>query len=631
MTPERLGRVRAIYETALQVDSAKIDAFLEQQCGGDSECAEQVKRLLAARENIPEWLSQPLLGHAERIIDSVRPFDGKELRAYRLIKEIGHGGMGCVYLAERADGAYTKQVAVKLVRAGRDNAQIVARFQREREILASLDHPNIARLIDGGSTDDGVPYFVMEFVDGRPIHHWCDERNLNISERIALFRNVCAAVAYAHQHLVVHRDLKPGNILVTGDGTVKLLDFGIAKLLKLERVGDIEATATLLKALTPEYASPEQLRGEAISTLTDVYSLGVVLYELLTGQRPFQLQKAALSEVVRIIAEEEPTRPSEVVTRQHTPGGDHGRPPRESMRDAGDGDVNRLQKRLRGDLDSILLTTLRKEPARRYSSVEALSEDLRRHLDDLPVNAREDTFGYRAAKFVRRYSGGVTAATVIGLLSVASVATMFWESRVALDAAHDLIPAREVLVPELVLWLFVASAILAGSVFVMRARLLRAGGALAGGALMSLIRLLGLRYAHTMGWWSTRFTNDPDPVSVLSAPLLLLGYAAFVAAVLLLGWRLGRRFGWKSQVVLFAFMAGGGPFRERWVFDRFLQVIHAPFKLLPVMTDMAFWGAGLLLGYATMRLVAGPARADPLARNAAAGPDRAFSQPSENL
>ena len=202
MTPERLGRVRAIYEDALRVDPDKIDAFLEQQCEGDSECAQQVKRLLAARENIPDWLSKPLLGHAERIIESVRAFDGKELRGYRLIKEIGHGGMGCVYLAERADGAYTKQVAVKLVRAGQDNAEIVARFQREREILASLDHPNIARLIDGGSTEEGLPYFVMEFVDGRPIHEWCNAHNLNVTERIALFRNVCAAVAYAHQHLV---------------------------------------------------------------------------------------------------------------------------------------------------------------------------------------------------------------------------------------------------------------------------------------------------------------------------------------------------------------------------------------------------------------------------------------------
>jgi serine/threonine protein kinase len=631
MTPERLGRVRAVYEAALQVDSAEIETFLEQQCGGDSECAQQVKRLLAARENIPDWLSKPLLGHAAGIIDSVRAFDGKELRGYRLIREIGHGGMGCVYLAERADGAYKKQVAVKLIRAGQDNAEIVARFQREREILASLDHPNIARLIDGGSTEEGVPYFVMEFVDGRPIHQWCDQRNLGVSERIAIFRDVCAAVAYAHQHLVVHRDLKPGNILVTGDGTVKLLDFGIAKLLKQERMDELEATATLLKAMTPEYASPEQLKGESISTLTDVYSLGVVLYELLTGQRPFQLEKAAFHEVVRIIAEEEPTRPSEVVTRQPAPDGDHSGRPSESRRGAGAADLDRLRNRLRGDLDSILLTALRKEPARRYSSVEALSEDLRRHLEYLPVNAREDTFWYRAAKFVRRHSGGVTAAALVVLLSLASVVTMYWQLRVALDAARDLLPARKLVAPQLVLWAFVASAELAGAAYLVRARMLRVAGALGGGLVMAIIRMLALRNAHAMGWWSTRFKNDPDPVSVLFGPALLLGYTAAVAMALLVGWRLGRRFGWKGQVVLLAWIAVWAPLRERLIYDQFMQVMHAPLELLPVMTDIAVWATGLLLGYAAMRLVAGPAGADWLARTRLLEPDHAFRKRSDDV
>jgi serine/threonine protein kinase len=631
MTPERLGRVRAVYEAALQIEAARIDAFLQEECSGDSECEQQVKRLLAARENIPEWLSKPLLGHAERIIQSVRAFDGKELRGYRLIREIGHGGMGCVYLAERADGAYTKQVAVKLVRAGQDNSEIVTRFQREREILASLDHPNIARLIDGGCTEEGLPYFVMEFVDGRPIHQWCDERNLNVSERIALFRNVCAAVAYAHQHLVVHRDLKPGNILVTGDGTVKLLDFGIAKLLKQERIEDLEATATLFKALTPEYASPEQLKGESISTLTDVYSLGVVLYELLTGRRPFQLPKAAFHEVVRIIAEEEPTRPSEVIMREPVSEGGHARPPRESTSDADERDLDRLRKQLRGDLDSILLTALRKEPGRRYSSVDSLSEDLRRHLEYLPVNAREDTLWYRTAKFVRRHSGGVTAAAVIVLLGVAATITMFWELRVALAAARDLLPARKLIAPQLALWVCMTSAFLAAAAYVLRVRLLRVAGSLAGGLAMATIRLLGIRYAHAMGWWSTRFTNDPDPVSVFTAPVLLLVYTVAVAAFLLVGWRLGRRFGWKGPVVWFAWIVVWAPLRERLVFDKFMQVIRAPLELFPVMTDIAFWATGLLLGYTTMRLIAGPARADHFARTRLLESDHIISRRAKNL
>jgi serine/threonine protein kinase len=628
MTPERLGRIRAVYEAALRVEAAEIEAFLEQECGGDSECKQQVKGLLAAREKIPAWLSEPLLGHAGRIIDSVHAFEGKELRGYKLIREIGHGGMGSVYLAERSDGAYTKQVAVKLVRAGQDNAEIAARFQREREILASLDHPNIARLIDGGSTKEGVPYFVMEFVDGRPITQWCDEHKLNVSERIALFRKVCSTVAYAHQRLVVHRDLKPGNILVTGDGTVKLLDFGIAKVLKQERIEDLEATATLLNAMTPEYASPEQLKGESISTLTDVYSLGVVLYELLTGRRPYHLPKAAFHEVVRIIAEEEPTRPSEVVTQDQTP--DVDRAPRVTTSDVGEGNLERLRKRLLGDLDSIVLTALRKEPARRYSSVEALSEDLRRHLEHLPVNAREDTLWYRASKFAWRHFGGVIAVAVIGLVGVASTITMFWELRVALDAARGSLSPRKLVAPQLVLWLCMTSAILAGAAYAMRARLLRAAGAVAGGFMVALIRLLGLRYAYAMGWWSTRFTNDPDPASVLFSPVLLLVYTAAVAAFLLVGWRLGRRFGWKVQVVLFALLAVWAPFRERLVLDKFMKVIEAPIELLPVMTDMGFWAAGLLLGYAAMRLVAGPTGADLLARTRPLEADHAFSERSTN-
>src|SRR6516165_7028194 len=221
--------------------------------------------------------------------------------------------MGSVYLAEHADGTYHKQVAVKLIAHGSDSAAITERFQREREILACLDHPNIARLIDGGSTEEGLPYFVMEYVDGRPIHRWCDEHRLDVSQRLELFRSVCTAVQYAHQHLVVHCDLKPSNILVAQDGTIKLLDFGIGRILKPKQADGLEATLTLLAAMTPDYASPEQVRGEPLSTQTDVYSLGVVLYELLTRHRPHRVLSAAIHEIVRVISDEEPARPSDVV------------------------------------------------------------------------------------------------------------------------------------------------------------------------------------------------------------------------------------------------------------------------------------------------------------------------------
>ena len=247
--------------------------------------------------------------------------EGRILSGYTLVREIGRGGMGSVYLAERSDETFHRQVAIKLILPPAGSAQVIARFQQEREILASLDHPNIAKLLDAGVTDEGWPYFVMEFVEGRPIHRWCDERRLNISQRIELFRGVIDAVRYAHRHLVVHRDLKPGNIFVTNDGVVKLLDFGIAKVLSSTDAERAPDTVTLAGMMTPEYASPEQVKGAAITTLSDVYSLGVVLYELLTGHRPYLLLSAAVHEMARVIVEVEPARPSDVVTTSTPPSG----------------------------------------------------------------------------------------------------------------------------------------------------------------------------------------------------------------------------------------------------------------------------------------------------------------------
>jgi eukaryotic-like serine/threonine-protein kinase len=265
MTPERLGRIRTIYETAWGKDAAARETFLQRECQDDADLRKEVKHLLGARDHLPEWLAGLLLGAAGPVFDAMAKaasgMEGRHLRGYKLIREIGRGGMGTVYLAERADGTYYRQVAIKVVRAEKGNREILERFRQERDILASFDHPNIARLLDGGSTDEGLPYFVLEFVDGQPILRWCDERKLNVAQRLELFRSVCAAVQYAHQRLVVHRDLKPGNILVTKDGTVKLLDFGIAKLLDTVPTGDPPATITMMPLMTPHYASPEQVKG----------------------------------------------------------------------------------------------------------------------------------------------------------------------------------------------------------------------------------------------------------------------------------------------------------------------------------------------------------------------------------
>jgi eukaryotic-like serine/threonine-protein kinase len=618
MTPERLRRIRAVYEAALETDTAAREAFLERECHVDEDLRKEVASLLRAREHLPEWLAGPLLGPAGPVLNAMAKaapgMEGRRLRGYELIREIGRGGMGSVYLAERSDGEYRKQVAIKIVHAEMNNSEILERFRREREILASLDHPNIARLLDGGSTEEGLPYFVMELVNGQPINRWCDERNLNVSQRLELFRGVCSAVQYAHQRLVVHRDLKPGNILVTADGTVKLLDFGIAKLLDTGSKGDLPATITMIRLMTPEYASPEQVKGEAITTLTDVYSLGVVLYELLTGHRPYHLLSAAMHEIARVISEEEPTRPSDIVsTMEEGDEGEHGKQPvtPEAVSKVREGDPNRLRKRLQGDLDSILLTTLRKEPARRYSSVEAFSDDLRRHLSNLPVSAREDSLWYRSTRFAHRHPGAVTAGFIVALLLAAGLGTATWGARVALQAAQGSLPGRSITAPVLALFLCCTLAVLVGSVYLTRATALRVAGALAGGVPVAAAIIVEFRLGYSIGWLRSRFVEAPDPISLLS-PVLFLAVGLAGAAYLLLFWRVSRRFGWAGSTVLIVALSGLFALQDRFLWNPALNIVSVGISAL--VTDAALWAVGFALGYAAMRLIAGPARSDPFAR-----------------
>ena len=358
---------------------------------------------------------------------------GQQIGSYQIIRELGRGGMGAVYLAARADESFDKQVALKLIKRGMDSDAIIKRFVMERQILANLDHPNIARLIDGGTTEDGLPYFVLEYIEGTTITRYCDQHKLNTMERLKLFRQVCAAVQFAHQNLIVHRDLKPSNIIVTEDGTPKLLDFGIAKL--LSGSAPVEATATIGRVLTPEYASPEQLRGLPITTSSDVYSLGVVLYELLSGHRPFNFESRSPEEVARLITASEPIKPSVVITRieaaRHTDDAEHVSRTPEAISRTRDGNVEKLRRRLAGDLDNILLKALRKEPERRYASVQEFSEDLRRHLEGLPVLARPDTLSYRTSKFITRHKAGVAAAVIVMLTLLSATVITSWQARVA--------------------------------------------------------------------------------------------------------------------------------------------------------------------------------------------------------
>jgi len=339
--------------------------------------------------------------------------------------------MGEVYRAFRADDQFRQQVAIKLVRAGQ-GSEFIYRFKNERQILASLDHPNIARLLDGGTTENGLPYFVMELVEGEPIDQYCNARRLSIAERLALFLPVCSAVQYAHQRLIIHRDIKPSNILVTPEGSPKLLDFGIAKILAADTPSlEVAPTVTLMRVLTPGYASPEQVKGGEITTASDVYSLGVVLYELLTGRHPYLRKDSGPQEIARAVCETEPERPSTVVRRTQPigkrPTTDTAPGIPESFGDPGD----KLSKKLRGDLDNIVLMALRKEPERRYLSVEQFSEDIRRHLANLPVIARKDTATYRTAKFVRRHRAAVIAAIVVAITLLGGLAATLHEARIA--------------------------------------------------------------------------------------------------------------------------------------------------------------------------------------------------------
>ena len=415
MTPERWQQVKATLTAALGVESGARLQYLEEACRGDESLRWEVESLLAAYGEAGSFLEHPVFHLLSE--DPSDLLEGLVLDRYRLIRRLGNGGMGTVYLAVRADDEFQRQVAVKLLRWQIDEG-LVRRFRAERQILARLDHPNIARLYDGG-TVQGRPYLVMEYVQGEPIDRYCDSRRLSVRDRLDLFRTVCSAVQFAHQNLVVHRDLKPSSILVTAQVTPKLLDFGIAKILDLDDADRADSTIHGLRPMTPEYASPEQIRGGPVATTSDIYSLGVVLYELLTGRRPHLLKSRLPEEIVRIILHEVPEKPSVVVTREveiRKNDGTYVSINPAAVSEVREGDSGKLRRRLAGDVDNILLTALRKEPQRRYLSAIQLSDDIRRHLEGLPVLARKDTFGYRAGKFIQRNKVAVATASLALLL-----------------------------------------------------------------------------------------------------------------------------------------------------------------------------------------------------------------------
>jgi serine/threonine protein kinase len=509
MTTTERERVLELFSAALELPAAEQSVFLKREGAEEPELIAEVLSLLKldAQADAAGFLNASALqieaAHLAHDVFNERV--GESIGPFKIVRLIGTGGMGAIYLAEGDDDQYRRRVALKVIKRGMDTDYVLRRFGNERQILANLNHPNIARLYTGGATDDGLPYFVMEFIEGSPLTEYADRNRLSLNERLKLFRKVCAAVQYAHQNLVVHRDLKPSNILVTLDGEPKLLDFGIAKFLD----ATTDATVTEFRALTPEYASPEQIRGEPITTASDVYSLGVLLFELLTGRRPYRVTNRTPDEITKAVCEQEPPKPSamaeseppavagRLLSRWFGPpaiadgplsrwfgppaiaggllsrwfgppaiaGGPLSRwfgPP--AIADGrlsrwfgppaiaggrlsrwfgppavADGRLSRWfgppatagGSDLRGDLDNIALKALRKEPARRYASVAAFSEDIQHYLEGRPVSARKDTAWYRSSKFIGRHRVGVAAALIVLMTLIAGVIATAWEAHAA--------------------------------------------------------------------------------------------------------------------------------------------------------------------------------------------------------
>jgi serine/threonine protein kinase len=415
--PPTWDRVNALFNEALDLDHTAREALLTSVAGQDPDLAREVRSLLLAHGDASGFLAG---SPAHDFVKTAAP--GDRIGPYRIIEETGRGGMGVVFRATRDDEDFRKEVAIKLIYPGMRSDDILKRFRAERQILAMLDHPSIARLIDGGTAPDGTPYLVMDFVSGRPLLEYCDERRLGIEQRLEIFLEVCDAVQFAHQRLVIHRDLKPDNILVTEEGRPRLLDFGIAKLVTPETGGPAPTvTLPMNRLMTPDYASPEQVRGDPVTVAGDVYSLGVILYELLSGRRPLEFKTRTPEEILRVVSGVDPIPPSSAVTRSGVP---------ETATRRGD-TAARLRRRIAGDLDYVVLRALDKDPGRRYGSVDQLAQDIRRHLAGDPVVARGRSTAYLVSRFVRRHKAAVVTLSLVILSLAGGLAGTTWQAGVA--------------------------------------------------------------------------------------------------------------------------------------------------------------------------------------------------------
>jgi serine/threonine protein kinase/Tfp pilus assembly protein PilF len=440
MNSERWTRLQQAFHQLVESPVSERPAMLELVCGDDAEFRGELEAMLASDSGSEERLREAIGGAVVNVVEGQRNrVIGSVLGAYRIIGVLGHGGMGTVYLAQRADKQYEQRVAIKLVEQMAIHPQLRTRLRAERQILASLDHPDIARLVDGGETPEGVPYLVIEYIDGKPIDEYCDALKLPIRERLQLFERVCAAVDYAHRNLIVHRDLKPANILVTPEGHPKLLDFGIAKLLHPDPLTHTVAVTRMQdRLLTPEHAAPEQVLGRAITIATDVYTLGVLLYQLLCDRSPYALHNSTALGLERAICNEDPPRPSSLFRggRSAAVIEAAGFDPR-AVAERRSVNPEKLRRQLSGDIDEIVLKAMRKEPRERYATAAQLADDVRRYLRGEPVLARQGSRRYRAVKFARRNAMGLSLIATI-FLALSFVATTQWIQRNRVEREREL-------------------------------------------------------------------------------------------------------------------------------------------------------------------------------------------------
>jgi len=430
MDQKQWEKINAIVDTALDLSEKERETYIQEECKGNEQLKQQVTELIASieqsdtenfLEDIGDFSSHLAQEVSQKEIrENTSSLTGTTIDSYKLLELIGHGGMGSVFLAERADDTYTQKVALKIMRRGMDTPSNIARFKRERNILAKLNYPNIARLLDGGMTDEGLPYLVMEYVEGTPLHTYCDEHKLSIEKRLDLFKSICKAVHHAHNNAIIHRDLKPSNILVTKNGQIKILDFGIAKLLEpKDSDAKIFETQTGARILTPGYAAPEQIEHQSITTKTDIYTLGILLYELLAGIHPFDMEEKDFTAIEELIRHKQPPKPSNRFQELDT---DRQRENARLRRKS----VNDLINTLKGDLDAIILKILRKDPEARYDALTQLLEDLDRREQNRPIIARNDTVRYTIGKFIKRHRSGLSIAAGFLLLIISFISIYTW-------------------------------------------------------------------------------------------------------------------------------------------------------------------------------------------------------------